>query len=233
MDRLFKTRRGRVVAVVMTAALTFGLAGCIGGGPPPGSSPVPCAFPNVNSWNSFQTQFTRGLRPAANWVVSDSQNASIISEPLGRASTSLGFAPNTFTGFTHPDQVITNLLINPPFGPPSITNIQIINATGTYAANGGIQRDYEFVGTNSFELSSPGTAVHGWYTALVTGGQDSFWATYMEIAHSNIWDFVCGSLFAIRAFLSRIPVAPTPNPGTLAVEETLGAMAQQLPEGIG
>jgi len=204
------------------------LGGCLLGGPPPGTSPVPCPPPNISGWVHYETQYTRGFKPGANWQVSDGNNFTTVSSPTGSAYTGLVFGPNTVTQWTHPDQVINGLLINPSFGQPSITNFQIINATNTYSFAGGLQRDYEFVGTNQTELLQPGRAVHGWYTALVVPSGD-FWLGWMELSYSDIWAGICGTLFQIRTMMSRIPQGPAGGFEVAAVENT----AAVLPEGFG
>jgi len=91
----------------------------------------------------------------------------------------------------------------------SVSNLQVIGATGAYPANGGLQRDFEFTGTNVSELAQGGVAVRGRLTALyVAAGANSFWLTWLELSEANLFGFVCGTLRAIRNTMFTSPQPP-------------------------
>jgi hypothetical protein len=193
MRTIVRKISGRRLTVSLLVVALVGLAGCFPAGPGPGR----CAPPSYAGWNHYETQYTSGFRPAANWPVSDGNNSTTVSSPTGSAMTGLAFAPD-FGQYGNVDGVANSF-----FNLGSVTNIQVVSASAPYQANGGIQRDYEFTGVNRFELLEQ-RPVRGRLTALhVATGPGAFGSTWLEMAYADIFEGVCGTLRAIRSAMFR------------------------------
>jgi hypothetical protein len=160
-----------------------------------------CAQPNPAGWQHWSKPHALLFTPNKQWNVVDAANSTQASSPLGDAKTSFAFAADPFGVFHGPTEVADYFLKN-----GAIRDIQILDQDQPYAAEGGgMQQDFEFIGTDQGELYQPGASVHGWAsTYYLAAGDSSFFVSWLEVAHTAVADDLCGTLFEIRLLLKRI-----------------------------
>ncbi len=160
-----------------------------------------CAQPDPAGWAHWSKPHALLFTPTKQWNVVDAANSTQASSPLGDAKTSFAFAADPFGVFHGPTEVADYFLKN-----GAIRDMQILDQDQPYAAEGGgMQQDFEFIGTDQGELYQPGASVHGWAsTYYLAAGDSSFFVSWLEVAHTAVANDLCGTLFEIRLLLKRI-----------------------------